>query len=301
MTAPPARTVTVGFDASPESRTAVWWAAHEAASRGHTLFVVHALSFPLEVLASEYLPAETLALESLRSSAEQELEELAAECRRELPKLDVRTEVRVGHPTKVLSDAAAQAALLVVGSPRLSRAHRVLLGSTSAELVRKATGPVVAVRGEGRSEETIRTPASRGRVVVGVDGSSTSVRAIGFAYEFASRHEAELVALLAWNELPTDAIPPTAGWKLDWGDITDFCQRELAESLAGWAERYPTVAVRQEVTTTERPVEALLTAAVDADLLVVGTHGRGVVQATLLGSVSHTVLHYAPCPVAVVR
>ncbi|MFD0487440.1 universal stress protein [Saccharopolyspora spinosporotrichia] len=71
--------------------------------------------------------------------------------------------------------------------------------------------------------------------------------------------------------------------------------------LAGYRERYPEVSVHQEVATSQPAAEALLTAAENADLLIVGTHGRGTFRATLLGSVSHAVVHYAPCPVAVVR
>jgi nucleotide-binding universal stress UspA family protein len=136
--------------------------------------------------------------------------------------------------------------------------------------------------------------------VVGVDGSATSVHAIGFGYDFASRHGAELVAVLAWNETPS-ALSPGPAWQLDWTDVDEACRRELAESLAGWEQRYPDVVVHREVTTAQLPAQALLTAAQEADLLVVGSHGRGAVRSMLLGSVSHAVMHYAPCPVVVAR
>ncbi|MDA3647114.1 universal stress protein [Saccharopolyspora indica] len=62
---------------------------------------------------------------------------------------------------------------------------------------------------------------------------------------------------------------------------------------------YPDVEVREEIT-TRQPAEALLPAAEEADMVAVGTRGRGLVGATLLGSVSHAVAHYAPCPAVVV-
>jgi nucleotide-binding universal stress UspA family protein len=294
-------TVIAGFDGSLESRQAVWWAAYEAASRRRPLLVVQAFSPSLVELTRVHLPAETVAVEALRDRAEEEVSKLADECRSRLPDLEVRTEVLMGHPATVLSEATARADLLVLGPPRLSRTRTVLLGSTSAELARKSEAPVVVVRGAREAERAGRSPTRFDRVVVGVDGSPTSTRAIGFAYEFASRHQSELVAVLAWNELPSDALTPVSAWQLDWADIDDACRRELAESLSGWAERYPNVVVRKEVTTTQRPAEALLTAADTADLVVVGSHGRGVVRSVLLGSVSHAVMHYAPCPVAVVR
>ncbi|EQD87445.1 universal stress protein [Saccharopolyspora erythraea] len=299
MAAP--KTVVAGFDGSAQSRSAVWWAAYEASSRNAPLLIVHAFPVPLEELTRLRLPSEALEIGPLRSAAERLLDELAGECGSMLPSLEVHTEVRMGHPAAILGDAAAESGLLVLGPPGLSRTRRVLLGSASAELVRTAPAPVVVVRGEREHQRAAQDPAHFERVVVGVDGSACSVRAIEFAHEFASRHQAGLLALLAWNQLPTDAIPAASGWAMDWGDITRACQRELSESLAGYRERYPEVSVHREVATSQPAAEALLTAAENADLLIVGTHGRGTFRATLLGSVSHAVVHYAPCPVAVVR
>ncbi|WP_246868627.1 universal stress protein [Saccharopolyspora sp. ASAGF58] len=165
--------------------------------------------------------------------------------------------------------------------------------------MRTAHVPVVVVRGD-RELAATRPPVAFDRVVVGVDGSACSVRAVGFAYDFASRHRAELTALLAFAQQPPDALPPNRGWTFD-SDAIDACRRVLAESVAGYRDHYPDVVVHQNVISTEGPTEALLTAAVDADLLVVGTRGRGIVRSTLLGSVSHAVAHYAACPVAIVR
>jgi nucleotide-binding universal stress UspA family protein len=291
--------VVVGFDASVESRRAVWWAALEAATRAQPLLLVHAIPVPIEELTRIHLPSETVTFEPLLSSAERAVADMAAECRRQLPGLSVRTEVRMGHPASVLRDSTAHASVLVLGPPRLSRVQRVLLGSTASELVRTSHVPVIIVRGE-REPALAQPPAGFERVVVGVDGSACSQRAVGFALDFASRHNAELTALLAFAEEPPDALRPNRSWTSD-SDAVDACRRVLAESVAGWSDRYPDVVLHQNVTTAEGPTEALFTAAVDADLLVVGTRGRGVICSTLLGSVSHAVAHYAPCPVAVVR
>ena len=77
-------------------------------------------------------------------------------------------------------------------------------------------------------------------------------------------------------------------------------ERALAESMAGWAEKYPDVEVSRRLV-HEHPVRALAAAAKDARLLVVGCRGRGALRTMLLGSVSHGVLHLATCPVAVVH
>jgi nucleotide-binding universal stress UspA family protein len=138
------------------------------------------------------------------------------------------------------------------------------------------------------------------RVVVGVDGSSTSAKAIGFAFDFAGRHGGELVAVHAWSDLPMDALEPVRSWDEDWAAIEERGQRLLATSLTGHADRHPGVPVHR-VVSLERPAQALLELAEDAALLVVGSHGRGTLGSMLLGSVSHAMVYHAPCPVAVVR
>jgi nucleotide-binding universal stress UspA family protein len=286
--------VIVGFDGSPGSRHAVRWAVYEAMSRQAVLFLLRAFSLPPGERGERFAVR-------WRPEAEREVAAIAGECRREAPELELRTEIRMGNPAATLAEAAAGAELLVLGAPAMSGTRAVLLGSTSAELVRRLNVPVVVVRGERESRRVAENPRWFERVVVGVNGSQTSVRAIGFAYDFASRHDSELVAVHAWDELPPDALSTAHTWQLDWADIDDACRRELSEAMAGWQERYPNVPVRKEVTTAQRPAEALFTAAEEADLLVVGSHGRGVVRTVLLGSVSHAVMHYAPCPVAVVR
>lgn len=291
--------VVAGFDASAQSRKAVRWAAREATTRGQPLEVVHAIPIPLEELTRIHLPSEAISFEPLRSAAQRLLADIAAECRREHPELEVRTRARMGDPANILRDAAAHACVLVLGPPRTSRAHHLLLGSTAGEMVRSAPAPVIIVRGQRWTGST-EPAAGIERVVVGVDGSSASARAAEFAYDVAFRHDAELTALLAITEQQPDPLPPNRGWRLD-SDAIDAQRRVLAESLAGCAERYPDVVAHPELITTDGPTDALLTAAVDADLLVVGTRGRGALRSTLLGSVSHAVAHYAACPVAVVR
>jgi nucleotide-binding universal stress UspA family protein len=75
--------------------------------------------------------------------------------------------------------------------------------------------------------------------------------------------------------------------------------RALNESLTVWREKYPDVEVVSEVIQGS-PARILGAVSARADLLVVGARGRGGFPALLLGSVSHALLHYAHCPVAVV-
>lgn len=291
--------VVAGFDAFAQSRKAVRWAAREATTRGQPLEIVHAIPIPLEELTRIHLPSESVSFESLRDAAQRLLADIATECRHEHPGLEVGTRARMGDPANILRDAAEHACVLVLGPPKTNRAHHLLLGSTAGELVRSAHAPVIIVRGQRWTGSTEPLSGIE-HVVVGVDGSSSSKRAAEFAYDVAFRHDAELTALLATSEQQPNPLPPNRGWRLD-SDAIDAQRRVLAESLAGCAERYPDVVARPELVTTEGPTDALLNAAVDADLLAVGTRGRGTLRSTLLGSVSHAVAHYAACSVAIIR
>ncbi|MCP2257764.1 Nucleotide-binding universal stress protein, UspA family [Streptoalloteichus tenebrarius] len=314
MSAPAHGAVVVGFDGSEVSRQAALWAAAEADSRRRPLHLLHAFHWPVVELMRLRLPAGVVAEEPVREWVEGAVADVADQCRLARPGLEVTTGIVPGDPVEVLAAASAHAELVVVGHTGLTAAERVLLGSTAAELVRHATCPVIVLR----PGTTPPTEVPGQRVVVGVDGSEVSQRAIEFGFDFASRHGHELVAVHAWADLPLDALAPVRVWDFNWEEVRSEAQELLSTSLAGFQERYPDVPLRRLVT-TERPVDALLEAAhgahgpLDAEgaegigaaggaaLLVVGSHGRGALGRALLGSVSHAVLNRADCPVAVLR
>jgi nucleotide-binding universal stress UspA family protein len=285
--------VVVGFDGSELARQAAHWAAREAATRRRRLVIVHAFRWPLTELSQLRTESVLISEEPFRTEYQRMIDSLVEDCRQVSGDLDVRGSVITGEPVDVLERVAASANLLVLGSSGHGTVHQVLLGSTSAELVRHGNAPVVVVRGTDQ-------PDVNRRVVVGVDGSSTSTGAVDFAFDYATRHNAELVAVHAWSDLPLDALGAVREWDVNWDEITEQAKAMVSEALAGHSARYPDVEVRQ-VVTMSKPVEALLGAAEEADLVVVGSHGRGAVRRMLLGSVSQAVLHYANCPVAVVR
>ncbi|MFB9569163.1 universal stress protein [Saccharopolyspora hordei] len=286
--------VVVGFDFRESSRRAVRWAAWEAAGRGRPLHLVHVLAWPFEERTAIRVPGEGDVSEPLVQALRRELADLVDECKRIDADLPVRSELPFGDPVQVLAGMAATAELLVLGGPRLEPA--VGVGATSAELLaRRGGAPVVVVRG-GRDE-----PGSD-PVVVGVDGSAGSRAALEFAFDFASRNRCELVAVHAWSDLPLDPFERVARWELPWSEVREEAEGVLAEAIAGWGEQYPDVSVRR-VVTPEKPTQALLREVeqAQAGLAVVGSHGRGRVRRSLLGSVSHAVVNRAPCPVAVLR
>ena len=142
-------------------------------------------------------------------------------------------------------------------------------------------------------------PAGRGPVVVGVDGSPTSDSALAFAFEAAVSRGADLVAVHSWNEARVDASVPAHEIIIDDAQIDEDEAASLSERLAPWRERYPDVAVRPTIA-RGRSTPTLLHYAHDAQLIVVGSRGRGGFVGLLLGSTSHGLIARSPCPVVVV-
>lgn len=212
--------------------------------------------------------------------------------------LPVRTEVDGGTAAGTLIDHGRTARMVVVGSRGLGELTGGLVGSVSTAVVTHAACPVVVVRGLPAAGE----PPLDGPVVVGVDGTATSAPAVAAAFEEASLRGAELVAVHAWTDLDlatvyeVDSPHPV----LDRADLQRGQELLLAESLAGWQEHYPDVVVTR-VVVADRPVAHLLDLAESAQLVVVGSHGRGGFTSMLLGSTSRALVHANPCPLLVVR
>ena len=139
--------------------------------------------------------------------------------------------------------------------------------------------------------------ATRKRIVVGVDSSSGSSAALGWAIEQARRTGAVLHAVTAW-ELPTAIGAPVPL-------PTDFAPAALAHAAAEEEVRAALADasdVPVEITVVEgHPRAVLLDAAKDADLLVVGRRGRSTWPGLTLGSVSEACARHAPCPVVIVN
>jgi nucleotide-binding universal stress UspA family protein len=140
-------------------------------------------------------------------------------------------------------------------------------------------------------------PSARPRVVVGIDGSKASLRALEFAAEEAKLRGATLQVILAF------LAPNTAGAPLP-PEFYDELEEGSRDELDAAIERVPEIKELSAVVRTvvaETPTMALLAASHDATLLVVGSRGHGGFSSLLLGSVSHQCVLHAACPVVVVR
>ncbi|MFI6389860.1 universal stress protein [Nonomuraea sp. NPDC050540] len=276
--------IVVGVDGSRAGLEAVGWAAREAALRGRTLLVVHAMP----AWAHAAVPGERYAgvAEWMRDGAATVLAAAVEQAGQEAPGLDVERRAVPGDARAALLELSAGAELLVMGSHGMGGFRGLLLGSVAAGVTGHAACDVVIVR-----EPPATVP--RGEVVVGVDGSEAGRRVLAYAFGHADRHGLALRAVHAWNRLDLDGVLASASAEED--EL-----RLLKEAVAGYRDRHPDVRVVWEVV-HDHPAQALRNASEGADLLVVGTHGQSALTGLILGSVSQAMLHYATCPLAVVR
>lgn len=291
-TAASAETVVVGVDDSPPSRVAVDWAARDAARRGARLKLVHVLApATMPMYPDISLPRE---FERWQEKHARAVLDAAVETAREAAdegKLEIATDIVVGPPVPVLADLSRDAQLVVVGCRGRGALARGLLGSVSTGLVHHASCPVAVIH----DEDPLIPHPSKAPVVVGVDGSPASERALEIALEQASARGVGLVAVHAWSDSGLFEFPG-----MDWVSMQTAGEETLSERLSGWQERYPDVEV-ERVVVADRPAHQLLEQAKMAQLLVVGSHGRGGFAGMLLGSVSTAVVHGATTPVIVAR
>ncbi|WP_047869260.1 universal stress protein [Nocardiopsis sp. RV163] len=296
--------IVVGVDGSPGSRAALDWAARAAADRGLELLVLHALGMPV-VSAPLGFTGRVPPTPELADRAERLLREAVDHVARIRPGLGLRTEVSRLDPTRALLAASRSAEMAVVGSRGLGGAASVFLGSVSIRVSAHAACSVAVVPGPdeavGGGEPLVR--GERGRVVVGLDGSAGGQAALRFALDEAARTGAELVAVHAW-EIPTP-VDVTALDPASHTEVREYLVSRADEHVRALVDEARTgrtgdVRVRVDVV-QDQAAHALLVKGGKADLIVVGSRGRGGFAGLLLGSVSQTVLHHARVPVVVAR
>lgn len=290
---PADRPLLVGVDGSRSATDAVRWAAAEARQRHTGVRLVEAFGWMPVEDGDEESHVGPSYREVLVGAATKRLAAAAAVAARVAPEVDVTTDLLTGYPIPRLVTESRTARLVVVGDRGLAGITGMRVGSVAAGLAAHAACPTVVVRG---AEPGGPIPTD-GPVVVGIDGSPLSEAALAFAFEAASMRRAPVVAVHAWRDAMIDT---SVSLLIDWDGVEAEEQALLAERLAGWAARYPDVAV-ERVVALDRPAHALQERSVRAQLLVVGSRGRGGLTGMLLGSVSQTLLHHAACPVVIVR
>lgn len=285
--------ILTGVDGSPPAEAAIAWAAREAVIRHEPLTLAHVA----QPVSLEWPPALHGTPNAISRWQDDNAQQVIEQARRSVAAatgasraVEVRTLVLHSNVVAALIDASREASMIVVGSRGTGALGRLLLGSVSAGVLHHAHCPVVVAHvGDGPR------PGPDSPVVLGVDGSPVSEAATAWAFDAASRRNAPLVVLHAWSDV--SAFP-----HLDraWDSYENHGDVVLAERLAGWQERYPDVHVTRRLV-RDSPARWLLEESERAQLVVVGSRGRGGFSGMLLGSVSSEVAQSAAAPVAVVR
>lgn len=292
----PHRGVVVGVDGSPSATAAVRWAAQEAVMRNLPLTVVHAEAAPpatrsIFAWPAGRIPEEVLEIEENQTHAIVAEAVAAAESGAGVGgglKIDSRR--YFGSPVATLVELSKDSHMVVVACRGRSGRHRRLLGSVSAGLLHHAHCPVAVVHDLNQAGQSEGAP-----VLVGVDGSRASDLAVSIAFEEASWRGVDLLALHVWSDAEVSSIP-----SLEWSAEQRVAEKNLAEALAGQQERYPDVSVVRLIE-YDNPTGHLIEHAEQAQLVVLGSHGRGGFAEMFLGSVSATVAQEAHVPVIVAR
>jgi nucleotide-binding universal stress UspA family protein len=282
-------TIVVGVDGSESALEATVWAAKAAERQGKSLTVLGVY----ETQAAAYAPALVIpqdVIDIIRKEAQEYVHKAADKARAVAPTVEVTGKIEEGRPSPVLIGESQDAALVVVGSRGLGGVRGLFLGSVGVDVAAHAKSPVVVYAG----------PGGPGPVVVGIDGSELSEAALAAAFEQASLLGAKLKVVHTWTDLASDALN---GYGLDADQLqrlADEAHEVVAERIAGFGSDYPDVEI-ERVVVPDGPANQLIEHAADAQLLVLGSRGRGGFRGLLLGSTSQAVLHKATCPVLVVK
>ncbi|WP_327274585.1 universal stress protein [Streptomyces sp. NBC_01224] len=284
--------VVVGVDGSEGSLRALDWAAAEAARSGLPLRVVHASLWEryegTHSPSDTERPTEQIVAERLVADARERAQRLG-------PEVQVVTSVEPEDPVATLVRESHEAALVVLGSRGRGRIAGMLLGSVSLALAGRSHCPVVVVQATAPS-----TPPKAGHVVVGIGSASGPSAAAAFALDQAAARHGELIAVRAWRSPAHEAMshPLLAGSPAS--AHHQQAEEHLEEVLAALDRTgSPDVTIHRSV--VQGPAhQELIEAAAGAELLVVGARRTGGWHGFHLGPVNHAMLHYAPCPVAVV-
>lgn len=273
--------IVVGLDEEPRTLIALRWAAREAAAMGLPLRLVHAVDRKAELSIAEELCLHNPVGEVDRAIAARgrDLAAVAEAMVYEVaPGAEVDLTLEDGAPVDVLTHAGAGAALLVLGGHGRGLLGRVLLGSVGAAIGAAPPCPLAVIRAPGPADGDTLTP-----VIVGVDGTASSLAALDFAAGHATRHGCPLLVVTARGDGIGDTHPADLG--IGW----------LRERTGPVEKRYPDLHVVHEMAPGS-PRRALVERSTRARLMVVGATG----DPARPGSVGQALLHHSWAPVAIV-
>ncbi|GIF13931.1 universal stress protein [Actinoplanes teichomyceticus] len=281
------RKIIVGYDGSPDARRALTWALDEAARTGVPTELLYADEWPLWAPAASLAPTVALRPESyVADKITKMLDDAVRAAKETHPAVSVSATTAWSYAPAALITSSAEAALVVVGG-RGHSAVAGLLGSVSAAVSAHARCPVVVVRGDATGAEP---------VVAGIDGSALASAVLHFAAAQAMSRTVPLRVIRAW----TPVIGPWEQGPALPRPVTAQERRPFDALLAVVRDAFPDLVIEAEAR-VEHPAAVLTAASSTAQLLVIGSRGRGAVPGILLGSVSQHLLRHSACTVAVVH
>lgn len=289
----PFRTLLCASDFSEDATLAARRAAFLATTLGAELTLLHVVSEPALRALRESLPGSPGAGAMILDDARRLLDEQAAALR-ETCAAPITTVVQTGQVTDEILAASERSDLLVLGAHGQNPLRDMLIGTTAERLLRKSKRPILVTRMD---------PAARyRRVLVPVDFSAHSAEAMRAAARIAP--DAQLTALHVF-ELPFEGKLWLANIAED--EIHRLRSQARAEALRALIDLAASIGPGGERFTPAvehgHAARAILARAgqLDADLIVIGKHGRSKFEELLIGSVTRHVLSDARCDVLVVH
>ncbi len=286
--------IVVGVDGSEGATSAARWAAAVALKFETSLHIVHAMPSMGHNMTDTVAALRASVMSYQRDCAAIIMRDAEDAVRAQAPDLDVTTQSTDIPIDDVLIRVGGTARMIVIGSPAVTPAGALFLGSTTLAVATHATCPVVAWRGPS----VVPTDAP---VVVGVDEAHSSSAALENAFEFAERFDLKLAAVRSWS-MRRPAAAVTIPFLIDWDAIEAAEWTQLTDVVDVCNQHHPNVDAQCFVETT-RPAAALLEQVdlAGAQLVVVGTRGRNPLASAVLGSTALNLLHHSPVPVMVCR
>lgn len=275
--------ILVGVTDTPASRRAVDWAAQRAQESNGRIELISIVGGATGAVGEGPVVEQALAL--TQTMLDEEAERIRAR--------DVAVDTRVGrgNPVEELIDASMVFDLLVIGSNHRGPGSGTRRGPHGIRIVEGAHSPVAVV-------PDIDITGRHG-VIVGVDGSPTSERAIEFAAEEAVRAGDQLTAVTTWSTVPLPV--GMHGYPTTYlSGMQKIAEETLSIALAGIGQNHPNLLVHRVVERGDADATINRLAA-EARLTVIGSHGRGAVARFLLGSTSQEVLARIATTTVVIR
>lgn len=288
-------------DLSDASLPAVTCAAAFARWYDARLTVLHVVPGfdPLQVPADRIGGNEPIVFPPSRDDVEASVRRAAASVLRDV---DATVTAEAGDPVEIILEQALvlKADLLVMGTHGRSGVERLLFGSVADEVMRRAPCPVLTVPPHASVASSSGSPGFT-RIVCALDFSPASLQALGFAIDLA-RHAGGSVAVVHVIEWLAEHEPSTPFSF----DVDAYREHLVEDARRRIHDALPTEAADcavEAVVATGRAHREVLRVVADrgADVIVMGTHGRGGIGQALFGSTSQQVVRGAACPVLFAR